>query len=95
MTPIGTLEGADVTTIEGATGKVAKAVQRRLDRASTCRSAATASRARSCRPSACCSEIAKPTDQDIDLAMNGNVCRCCTYHRIRAAIHDASNRLEG
>jgi isoquinoline 1-oxidoreductase alpha subunit len=37
----------------------------------------------------------KPTDEDIDLAMTGNVCRCCTYHRIRAAIHDAAGRMEG
>ena len=36
----------------------------------------------------------KPTDQDIDTAMNGNVCRCATYQRIRAAIHDAAKRLE-
>ena len=35
------------------------------------------------------------TNRDIDLAMTGNVCRCCTYHRIRAAIHDAAQRLEG
>ncbi len=41
------------------------------------------------------SENDKPSDRDIDLAMNGNVCRCCTYHRIRAAIHDASKRMEG
>ena len=41
------------------------------------------------------SQNPKPTDDDIDLAMNGNICRCCTYHRIRAAIHDASSRLEG
>jgi isoquinoline 1-oxidoreductase subunit alpha len=32
------------------------------------------------------SEARNPTDKDIDLAMNGNVCRCATYHRIRAAI---------
>jgi isoquinoline 1-oxidoreductase alpha subunit len=41
------------------------------------------------------SEIPKPSDRDIDQAMTGNVCRCCTYHRIRAAIHDAAHRLEG
>ena len=34
--------------------------------------------------------IAKPTDQDINTAMNGNLCRCGTYLRIRAAIHRAS-----
>jgi isoquinoline 1-oxidoreductase subunit alpha len=36
----------------------------------------------------------KPSDKDIDAAMGGNVCRCATYQRIRAAIHDASKRLE-
>ncbi|TBR16273.1 MAG: (2Fe-2S)-binding protein, partial [Rugosibacter sp.] len=35
----------------------------------------------------------KPTDADIDMAMAGNICRCATYHRIRAAIHDASRTL--
>ena len=39
-------------------------------------------------------EIPKPTDEDINLAMNGNLCRCATYVRIRAAIHDAAKRLE-
>jgi isoquinoline 1-oxidoreductase alpha subunit len=32
----------------------------------------------------------RPTDQDIDSAMNGNLCRCATYLRIRAAIHKAA-----
>ena len=35
-----------------------------------------------------------PTDQDIDDAMQGNLCRCGTYPRIRAAIHDAASRLQ-
>ena len=34
-----------------------------------------------------------PTDQDIDRAMTGNICRCGTYQRIRAAIHDAAKTL--
>ena len=37
----------------------------------------------------------KPTDKDIDDAMSGNLCRCATYVRIRAAIHDAAKALEG
>ena len=41
------------------------------------------------------SENAKPTDADIDSGMSGNVCRCATYVRIRAAIHEAANRMEG
>ena len=40
-------------------------------------------------------ETPKPTDADIDEAMQGNLCRCGTYPRIRAAIHDAANRMEG
>jgi isoquinoline 1-oxidoreductase subunit alpha len=35
-------------------------------------------------------ETPKPTDDDIDAAMSGNVCRCGTYHRIRAAIKHAA-----
>jgi isoquinoline 1-oxidoreductase alpha subunit len=34
-----------------------------------------------------------PTDADIDLAMSGNICRCATYTRIRAAIHDAAGAV--
>lgn len=34
-----------------------------------------------------------PTDNDIDIAMSGNICRCATYNRIRAAIHDAAGML--
>ncbi len=35
----------------------------------------------------------KPTDADIDTAMSGNICRCGTYQRIRAAIHEAASKL--
>lgn len=35
----------------------------------------------------------KPTDADIDNAMAGNLCRCATYVRIRAAIHEAAQSL--
>ena len=38
-------------------------------------------------------EVKRPTDRDIDLAMNGNLCRCATYVRIRAAIKDAARSL--
>ena len=40
-------------------------------------------------------EIPRPSDTDIDAAMSGNVCRCATYVRIRAAIHEASRTLGG
>jgi isoquinoline 1-oxidoreductase alpha subunit len=35
-----------------------------------------------------------PTDADIDAAMSGNICRCATYSRIRAAIHSAAHSLK-
>jgi aerobic-type carbon monoxide dehydrogenase small subunit (CoxS/CutS family) len=37
----------------------------------------------------------KPTDADIDDAMNGNLCRCGTYQRIRKAIHRAASMQAG
>jgi isoquinoline 1-oxidoreductase alpha subunit len=39
-------------------------------------------------------EITAPTDADIDAAMSGNICRCATYSRIRAAIHIAAQSLK-
>ncbi|WP_420566992.1 (2Fe-2S)-binding protein [Thalassovita sp.] len=41
------------------------------------------------------SEVPNPSDSQIDEAMQGNLCRCGTYPRIRAAIHDAAANLEG
>jgi len=38
-------------------------------------------------------KTSKATDEDIDHALAGNICRCATYQRIRAAIHLASERL--
>jgi isoquinoline 1-oxidoreductase alpha subunit len=58
-------------------------------RKSTCRNAATASRARSWRPAALLAENPKPSDADIDAAMT-NICRCGTYQRIRTAVHVAA-----
>ncbi len=39
-------------------------------------------------------ETPNPTDEDIDTAMQGNLCRCGTYPRIRAAIHDAADMMK-
>ena len=40
-------------------------------------------------------ETPEPTDAQIDEAMSGNLCRCGTYPRIRAAVQDAANRMKG
>ena len=93
VTPISTADGSTVITIEGLTGKEAEAVQAawtELDvpQCGYCQSGQIMSAV------ALLGEIPKPTDEDINLAMNGNICRCATYVRIRAAIHDASKRME-
>ncbi|MEC9405445.1 MAG: (2Fe-2S)-binding protein [Pseudomonadota bacterium] len=93
QTFVGDLEGAEITPIDGIDGKAAAAVQaawNELDvpQCGYCQSgqimAATALLA----------ETPKPTDEDIDAAMDGNVCRCATYARIRKAIHLASDKME-
>jgi isoquinoline 1-oxidoreductase alpha subunit len=94
VTPVGAVEGRDVVTIEGASGPVAQAVRdawRRLDvvQCGYCQSGQIMSAI------ALLSEIPRPSDSDIDGAMTGNVCRCATYVRIRAALHLAARTLGG
>ena len=86
--------GADVTTIEGVSGREAEAVQRAwatrdVPQCGYCQSGQVMSAVALLR------KIPKPSDRDIDLAMNGNICRCATYVRIRAAIKDAALTLGG
>ncbi len=88
------LEGAEITTIEGVNGSVAAAVQaawRELDvvQCGYCQSGQIM------QAVGLLSETPRPTDDDIDSYMAGNVCRCATYQRIRAAIHMAAEKMEG
>ena len=57
--------------------------------------AATASPARSWRPSRSSKAKPQPTDGDIDAALSGNICRCGTYQRIRGAVHRAAALMKG
>lgn len=90
MTPISAVAGAQVTTIEGLAGdRVGKAVTDAwvaLDVAQCgyCQSGQIMS------ATALLKTNKKPTDAQIDAAMSGNVCRCGTYQRIRAAIKQAA-----
>jgi len=84
--------GVEITTIEGLKSKEGKAVQaawEKLDvpQCGYCQSGQVMS------ATALLAKKKKPTDADIDSAMAGNVCRCATYVRIRAAIHDAAKSL--
>jgi aerobic-type carbon monoxide dehydrogenase small subunit (CoxS/CutS family) len=93
LTPVSAVDGHAVTTIEtvGQT-RVGKAVQEawvqgQVPQCGYCQSGQIMSAV------ALLTEKAKPTDADIDDAMSGNICRCATYRRIRAAIHAASGTL--
>jgi isoquinoline 1-oxidoreductase alpha subunit len=93
VTPVSAVQGK-VTTIEGigatSVGKKVQAAWTELDVA----------QCGYCQPGQIMSATAllvsnpKPTDQDIDTAMSGNICRCATYTRIRAAIKRASGQRE-
>lgn len=94
QTALADVEGKNVTTIEGvaATGEVGQAVVaawRKLDvvQCGYCQSGQIMSAV------GLLSDNRKPSDADIDAAMDGNVCRCATYQRIRAAIHEAAANL--
>jgi isoquinoline 1-oxidoreductase subunit alpha len=94
LTPVNSVAGKSVTTIEGVTGSTARAVQeawQKLDvvQCGYCQSGQIMSAI------ALLETKASPTDSDIDAAMSGNICRCATYMRIRAAIHEAARMRRG
>jgi isoquinoline 1-oxidoreductase alpha subunit len=93
VTPISAAAGADIRTIEAQEGdKVGKAVvdawvKHDVAQCGYCQSGQVMSAV------ALLKANKKPSDADIDGAMAGNICRCGTYQRIRAAIHDAARTL--
>ena len=93
QTPLSSIrQGAEVTTIEGLKTKQGQALQaawQKLDvpQCGYCQSGQIMSAA------ALLAKKKRPTDADIDAAMAGNVCRCATYVRIRAAIHEAAKSV--
>ncbi|HEX4511223.1 MAG TPA: (2Fe-2S)-binding protein [Burkholderiaceae bacterium] len=92
VTPVAAVVGHHVTTIEGVGTRAAHAVQKAwidLDvvQCGYCQSGQIMSAA------VLLEHNPRPTDTDIDEAMAGNICRCATYQRIRAAIHAAAEQL--
>lgn len=92
--PISAVGEAKVTTIEGLDGTVAEAVKAAwvdidVPQCGYCQSGQVMSAV------GLLSETPNPTDEDIDAAMAGNICRCATYVRIRQAIKNASGTVEG
>jgi isoquinoline 1-oxidoreductase alpha subunit len=92
--PVSSVGTGEVTTIEGVSGREAEAVQRAwtnrdVPQCGYCQSGQVMSAVALLR------KTPRPSDRDIDLAMTGNICRCATYVRIRAAIKDAAATLGG
>jgi isoquinoline 1-oxidoreductase alpha subunit len=93
VTPISAAAGQKITTIEAvAADRVGKAVQdawvkHDVAQCGYCQSGQVMS------ATALLKTNRKPSDADIDAAMAGNICRCGTYARVRAAIKDASTQL--
>jgi len=90
--PVKDVEGKNITTIEGIVSKTGKAIQAAwldLDvvQCGYCQSGQIM------QAVDLLNRNPTPTDEDINIAMSGNICRCNTYVRIRAAIHQASKSL--
>ena len=93
-TPLSAVEGKKITTIEGLAGKGLHPVQKawiELDvpQCGYCQSGQIMSAV------ALLAKNKNPSDADIDEAMSGNICRCGTYQRMRAAIHQAAVQMSG
>ena len=94
VTPIEFIEGSDITTIEGLDGREGEAVMAawrdlQVPQCGYCQTGQIMSAA------SLLVDVPNPTDDDIDAAMAGNLCRCATYDRIRKAIKQAAASLEG
>ncbi len=93
VTRLASVAGRDVRTIEGLQSQAAKAVQAawialQVPQCGYCQSGQIMS------ATALLEKNTTPTDADIDGAMSGNICRCATYSRIRAAIHAAARSMK-
>ncbi len=94
VTPVSAVAGKKITTIEGLSADGQHPVQQawaELDvvQCGYCQSGQIMSAV------ALLAVIPKPTDTDIDQALSGNICRCGTYPRIRAAVHRAAELAKG
>lgn len=92
--PISAAEGTEITTIEGLDPEGAHPVQEawrelRVPQCGYCQSGQIMQAA------SMLAETPNPTDEEIDSVMTGNLCRCMTYPRIRQAVREAANAMQG
>jgi len=96
VTPVASAAGRRVTTIEGLSGAAADPVSRAVQAAWVKREVAQCGYCQSGQIMSAVGLLRQnpsPSDAQIDTAMNGNICRCAAYVRIRAAIRDAAQAL--
>ena len=92
MTPVEYADGSEITTIEGLSNDVSHPLQQawideEVPQCGYCQSGQIMTAA------ALLKRIPDPSDDDIDVAMKMNLCRCGTYQRIRKAIHKAAKGI--
>lgn len=92
ITPVSAVTGKSISTIDAVEGRVAEAVQQAwidndVPQCGYCQSGQVMSAV------ALLEGNSSPSDEDIDTALSGNVCRCATYNKIRKAIHAAADSL--
>jgi isoquinoline 1-oxidoreductase subunit alpha len=92
--PVGRVAGKDVTTIEGLSPELSHPLQRAwleidVPQCGYCQSGQIMSAAALLR------QKPNPTDDDVDEALSGNICRCGTYYRIRGAVHRGAELARG
>ena len=92
VTPVSAVKNKKVTTIEGMSGKIVESLQKNwvaenVPQCGYCQSGQIMSAA------SLLQSTPHPTDDDINAAMSGNLCRCGTYQRIKRAIHSAAAEL--
>jgi len=92
ITPISALEGKAVTTIEGLAAAGREHPLQAAWKAHNVPQCGYCQSGQIMQAAALLKAVPKPTDADIDAQMAGNLCRCGTYQRIRAAIKDAAGR---
>lgn len=94
ITPVSAVEGKKITTIEGLSDKKEHQIQIawkefKVPQCGYCQSGQMMS------ASALLKQNSNPTEQDIESFMQGNICRCGTYKRIKAAIQSAAKNIKG
>lgn len=92
VTPVSSVAGKSITTIEGLDDEVGRAVQAAwaklaVPQCGYCQSGQIMAATSLLR------QNRRPSDEEIERGMDGNICRCCTYQRVKQAVREAADAL--